>query len=193
VAKILFIFAYMMRPEPNALLVAQPLLRDPNFARTVVLLVAHDSGGSLGYVLNRPAPVRVQEVTDYFGNIDYPLFIGGPVQRNTLHIVHALGEILPESQPVGKSLYWSGSWKHLRSLLAVRDLPPNTIRFFAGYAGWAPGQLEAEIAHKAWLVFPAKPEYVFSEEPEKLWEKVLLDQGGPYAQLTRYPVDPRLN
>lgn len=113
----------MMRPEPNALLVAQPLLRDPNFARTVVLLVAHDSGGSLGFVLNRPAPVRVQEVTDYFGNIDYPLFIGGPVQRNTLHIIHTLGEILPESQPVGKSLYWSGSWKHLRSLSGAR--PPT--------------------------------------------------------------------
>ena len=183
----------MTRPEPNTLLVAQPLLRDPNFARTVVLLVAHDSGGSLGFVLNRPAPVRVQEVTDYFGNIDYPLFIGGPVQRNTLHIIHTLGDILPESQPIGKPIYWSGSWKHLRSLLAVRDLPPNTIRFFAGYAGWAPGQLEAEIAHKAWLVFPAKPDYVFSDQPETLWEKVLLDQGGPYAQLTRYPLDPRLN
>ncbi len=183
----------MMRLGPNTLLVAQPLLRDPNFIRTVILLVAHDSGGSLGFVLNRPAPVRIREVTDYFGDVDYPLFIGGPVQRNTLHIVHSLGEILPESQAVSKNIYWSGSWKHLRSILAVRDLPPDTIRFFAGYAGWAPGQLEAEIALKAWFVFPVRPEYVFSIDPQTLWEKVLLDQGGPYVEATRYPLDPRLN
>jgi putative transcriptional regulator len=175
------------------LLVAQPLLQDPNFARTVVLLVAHDTGGSLGFVLNRPAPLQVKEVTDYFGDIDYPLYVGGPVQRNTLHIVHNLGEILPESQRVGDSVYWSGSWKRLRSLLAVRDVPHDAIRFFAGYAGWAPGQLEAEIAHKAWLLFPAKSDYIFTPNPENLWERVLLDQGGEYAALARYPLDPRLN
>ncbi len=179
--------------QARTLLVAHPFLQDPNFLRTVVLIVAHDSSGSLGFVLNRPAPVRVKEVTDFFGEVDYPLYMGGPVDKNTLHIVHTLGTILEESREVGDGLYWSGSWKKLRALLAVREIPEAMIRFFAGYAGWGPGQLEAEIAQGAWLVFPAKKSYIFQADPKTLWQHVLQDQGPQYAALTRCPLDPRLN
>lgn len=179
--------------QAHTLLVAHPFLQDPNFRRSVVLIVAHDSSGSLGFVLNRPTPVRVKEVTDFLGEVDYPLYMGGPVQQNTLHIVHTLGPILEDSQEVGGGLYWSGNWKKLRALLAVRDIPQEMIRFFAGYAGWGPGQLEAEIAQGAWLVFPAQKAYVFSADPKTLWTRVLVDQGPQYAMLTRCPLDPRLN
>lgn len=181
-----------MQPAAGTLLVAEPYLPDPNFFRTVVLLVEHNAGGSLGFVLNRPAPVRVREVTDFFGEVDYPLFHGGPVQRNTLHIVHGIAQ-LPEAQRVTEGVYWTGDPRSLRAILATRDLPPTMIRFFAGYAGWAPGQLDGEILQKSWIVVPAKREYVFTPQPENLWRQVLTDMGGKYALWATFPEDPRVN
>ncbi len=182
-----------MKPAPGVLLIAEPYLPDPNFFRTVVLLVEHNREGSLGFVLNRPAPLLVKQVTDFFGEVDYPLFQGGPVQTDTLHLVHALGEVLPDSQKVADRIYWSGDFRRLRAILSTRQLPPSTLRFFVGYAGWAPGQLEAEIQQKSWILAPARPEYVFSEEPQNLWRRVLKDMGGKYAFIATFPEDPRVN
>lgn len=182
-----------MQLAPGMLLIAEPYLPDPNFFRTVVLLVEHNAGGSLGFVLNRPATVRIKEVTDFFGEVGYPLYRGGPVQPDTLHVVHGLGEILPDSQKVAHRIYWSGDLHRLRALLATRELPESLIRFFAGYAGWAPGQLEAEMTQKSWILAPAKPEYVFTADPRTLWQRVLTDMGGKYAFLATFPEDPRTN
>ncbi|MCX7605907.1 MAG: YqgE/AlgH family protein [Bacteroidia bacterium] len=182
----------MKKPSPGMLLVAEPYLPDPNFFRSVVLLVEHNAGGSLGFVLNRPAPVQVKEVTDYFGEVEYPLFRGGPVAPNTLHVLHAIGH-LAESQRITEGVYWTGNPRPLRAILATRDIPTSIIRFFAGYAGWAPGQLEAEIAQHSWILTEARPEYVFSSQPESLWRKVLTDMGGKYAFIATFPDDPRVN
>ncbi|MCX7980085.1 MAG: YqgE/AlgH family protein [Bacteroidia bacterium] len=181
-----------MAPAPGTLLIAEPYLPDANFFRAVILLVEHNAGGSLGFVLNHPMPVQVKEVTDYFGEIPNTLYRGGPVEKNKLFVLHAIPQ-LPDSQKIIEGVYWSADPRALRAVLATRDLPDTVIRFLAGYAGWAPGQLDYELARKAWIVAPARAEYVFFPEPQKLWQKVLSDLGGKYAFLATLPEDPTVN
>lgn len=181
------------QPAPGMLLIAEPFLPDPNFFRTVVLLVEHNMEGTFGIVLNRPAPVSVKEVTDFLGDVDYPLFIGGPVQRDMLHALHALPMLESQSHKVMPGLYWTADMRSIRTILASRDIPTSMLRFYAGYAGWAVGQLDAEMRSNSWILTPAQLEYVFSSEPEKLWRKVLTDMGGKFAFIATFPDDPRVN
>ena len=151
------------------ILVASQRLRDPNFARSVVLLVHHDARGALGVVLNRAGNRRVEATIAAPGDeerrVDLPVMIGGPM-TGPLMVVHgdpdhAEREIIP-------GLFFAAAEDRLESLLAgVR--PP--VRIYSGYAGWAKGQLEAEIASGAWGVSDASPELVFGDETT-LWQRV---------------------
>lgn len=183
----------MLQPAPGVLLVAEPFMADPNFARTVVFLVEHSPQGTLGIVLNRPAPVRVREVTDFFGEISHPLYLGGPVERKVLHVLHSLPPLEPQSQKILPKVYWTADMRAIRGILAARDIPDTHLRFYAGYAGWAPGQLDRELAFHSWILAPARPEYIFTSDPSDLWARVLRDMGGKYALIATFPPDPRLN
>ncbi|MEN3040011.1 MAG: YqgE/AlgH family protein [Bacteroidia bacterium] len=183
----------MVQPAPGVLLVAEPFMPDPNFARTVVLLVEHSVQGSIGIVLNRPAPVQIKEVTDFFGEISHGLYLGGPVETKVLHALHSIPTLEPYSQKILDNLYWTADMRALRRILSMRDIPEQLLRFYAGYAGWAPGQLDQELALNSWILTPARREYVFSPSVSSLWQRVLTDMGGKYAFFATFPRDPRLN
>ncbi|MCS6895418.1 MAG: YqgE/AlgH family protein [Bacteroidia bacterium] len=183
----------MVQPAPGVLLVAEPFMPDPNFARTVVLLVEHNIQGSFGVVLNRPAPVQVKEVTDFFGEISHGLYLGGPVETKVLHALHSIPPLEAHSQKVMEHLYWTADMRAIRGILAAREIPEKILRFYAGYAGWAPGQLDQELALNSWITVPARREYIFSSPNTDLWRKVLTDMGGKYAFIATFPRDPRLN
>ncbi|GJF30104.1 YqgE/AlgH family protein [Kitasatospora sp. NBC_01539] len=180
------------------LLVATPVLTDPNFARAVVLLLDHDEQGALGVVLNRPTPVEVAAVLDgWAGLTGQPsvVFQGGPVALDSaLAIAVVPGEPGHGDDPVG--------WRRVHGAIGLVDLeaPPEVLvgelgalRVFAGYSGWSPGQLESEIAEGAWYLVDCEPGDVSSPEPERLWRSVLRRQRGPLAMLATYPDDPTLN
>lgn len=195
-----------MQPEPTIggremesltgrLLVATPALKDPNFERTVVLLVAHEDGGALGVVLNRATEVAVADVLDGWGGLagdPAVVFEGGPVQpeaaiclARTKVGVTGLTGFSRVSGAVG-TVDLSGNPDALRdSLLGVR--------VFAGYAGWAPGQLENEIETGSWFVFDALPGDAFVSRPDDLWPMVLRRQGGLTAAVAIFPADPTMN
>jgi putative transcriptional regulator len=166
------------------LLVAAPLLRDPNFYRTVVLILRHAEDGAMGVVLNRPSAERAARYLPEWEEKLEPeatVFVGGPVQPEV-----AIGF----SRPAELSLPDTG----LVDLSAGSDLHQNgPIRVFAGYAGWGPGQLEAELEEEAWMVLPPDWGDLFSDEPEKLWSRVLARQGGRLGMLAHFPPDPSLN
>jgi putative transcriptional regulator len=183
------------------LLVATPLLGDPNFRRAVVLVVEDDPAeGTLGVVLNRPTETPVRQVLESWTDLvtgPSVVFQGGPVSPNS-----ALGlAIVPgeDDEPLG----WRAlDGDALRSRLGLVDLdaPPQllaggiaSLRVFAGYAGWGPGQLEAEIEEGAWYVLQAEPADAFAAEPERLWQLVLRRAGGALALVATYPDDPALN
>lgn len=173
------------------LLVAGPGLIDPNFWRTVVLVGEHNEEGALGVVLNRPAPVSVGEVAPALTALvleDEPVFLGGPVQPESAVV---LADV---EHPDFAGLIVFGSIGFLMGEVDLgRHEGIRRARVFAGYSGWGAGQLEAEMEADSWIVEPARPEDVFTGDPEKLWSEVLLRKGGEYALLSTMPPDPSLN
>ena len=191
-----------MEPESlsGRLLVATPLLGDPNFRRTVILIVEDEpEEGTLGVVLNRPTEVQVGQVLESWTDLvtgPTVVFKGGPVSPNS---ALALALAQGDDEPLGwRSL--DGSSLMSRIGLVDLEAPPEllaggitSLRVFAGYAGWGPGQLQAEIDEGAWYVLPGEPTDAFLAEPEQLWPAVLRRQGGDFAIVATYPDDPMLN
>lgn len=182
-----------MRSTRGRLLLAGPSLRDPNFARTVVLMLDHDDEGALGVVLNRPTDYPVTSALPAWSPfVCEPdvVFVGGPVAPDT---ALALGRLpsgaetpagfTPVIGPVGII--------DLDDLLTARTV--RDVRLFAGYAGWAPGQLEGELASDAWIVLDSLPVDSTTPHPEQLWEAVLRRQPGSLALLAAYPDEPVWN
>jgi len=157
-------------PAPGMFLVAAPGMIDPNFRQSVVLLIDHGEDGSWGLVINHPTPVRLQELLpeekSLHGRED-TLFVGGPVAPSRMLLLFRGRRPPPESRPVFDDVHFSGSQTTL-SLLAGRR--GTAFRLYAGYAGWGPGQLPAELSRGDWLLTPAEAELVFSENLEGLWE-----------------------
>ena len=168
------------------LLVAAPILHDPNFHRTVVLVAEHGEEGAMGLVLNRPTDTSVADalpdLAPLAGDED-PVYIGGPV---ALESVLAVAEL---DDPDDSSDLLFG----VVGFVQEADVPVLRGRIFVGYAGWSAGQLEAELEEESWLVLPAEPDDVFSNDPDGLWSAVLRRQGGSYALLSMMPPDPSLN
>ncbi|WP_030169541.1 YqgE/AlgH family protein [Spirillospora albida] len=182
------------------LLVATPQLEDPNFRRSVVLLVEHDhDGGTLGVVLNRPTEVPVGRVLPTWGELvtgPSVVFQGGPV---ALDSALALARLPGDDEPLGWRALADGT-EVSRIGLVDLDAPPALLapellqlRVFAGYAGWSAGQLRAEIEEGAWYLVPAEAGDVFAADPERLWQEVLRRQGGDLAFVATFPDDPTLN
>lgn len=173
------------------LLISGGGLFDPNFRHTVVLVGEHNSEGALGVVLNRALDVTVEEVLSPLGRLVPPgtsLFQGGPVQPESpvllAEAVHPGILDLPVFDSIG---FLVGE--------VPADVAPNLLRtrVYAGYAGWGPGQLEAEMAADSWILDPARAEDVFTDKPELLWSRVLQRKGPDYLQLSRMPFDPSMN
>ncbi len=180
-------------PEKGKFLISEPFLLDPSFKRTVVLLTEHDEEGSVGFVLNRPLDANINDALVDFPDFEAPLYMGGPVQPDTLHYIHRLGDELDNSQEIFEGLYWGGDFEKLKLLIETRHISKNDIRFFIGYSGWDTGQLEDELKWKSWIVAKATMENVFHTNTNQLWKKVLKEMGRNYEVLSNYPEDPRLN
>jgi putative transcriptional regulator len=176
------------------LLIAEPMLGDPNFDRAVVLMIEHNSEGALGVVLNRPTELEVGEILDdWIGLAAEPqvLYMGGPVEQNgVLALARSRGD-----EPVPGWSKVVGNVGTIDLHLEPDELSGGVagIRFFAGYSGWGAGQLEAELDEGAWLVVEADADDVFAPDPETMWRSVLQRQGGKVSRLANFPPHPSLN
>jgi putative transcriptional regulator len=184
------------------LLVATPTLVDPNFHRTVVLMIEHNADGALGVVLNRPTATALTEILEAWGEHAIApgvVFLGGPVETDgMIGVARAVVDLDPDhdhDDPPGTAGLWPG--------VVTVDLsgPPTDgllerirgLRAFVGYAGWGPGQVEGEIAEGAWFVVDRAPEDLWSARPGSLWSEVLRRQPGRIAQFAHAPTDPTVN
>jgi putative transcriptional regulator len=157
------------------LLVARPDLADPNFRETVVLVTRHAGGGAVGVVLNRPTAVALgQALPEHQALQSRPdrLFAGGPVSPRTLVAVFRSRERPADALRIMPDVYLSLHGATLDGLFRGPDIPRD-LRVYAGYAGWAPGQLEMEIAREAWYVLEADAESIFRADPATLWRALL--------------------
>jgi putative transcriptional regulator len=176
------------------LLIAGPALRDPNFWRTVVLIVEHSSDGALGVVLNRPSETTVADAVPELDELvdgEDELFVGGPVQPSGVIVLARFADPAAAAmiafEDVGV-LGVGGPGEDRPPADAVRD-----ARAFVGHAGWGPGQLDSELERGDWFLEPAGHDDAFSKAPLELWERVLVRKGGSYALVARMPADPSLN
>ena len=180
-------------PRAGALLIAPPMMHDPNFRRTVVLLCEHTPEGSFGLILNRPLGVQLAEVVRGIGDPALSIGQGGPVQTDTLHFIHTCGDVIPGTVPISSGIYWGGDFDVMKLLIETKQVSQSDARFFLGYAGWSPGQLLDEIDQGGWIVTAGSAGSVFDTDPEDLWRGILRGMGDEYAILANFPEDPRLN
>ena len=173
------------------LLIAGPGLSDPNFWRTVVLIVEHSDDGALGLVLNRPSESTVGEAVSELEpllDVDDPLHIGGPVQPSALIVLAEFDDTESAALIAFEDVGVLGGAVDAGTPLGVRR-----GRAFVGHAGWGAGQLEAELERGDWILEPAKRADAFTETPLDLWETVLTRKGGSFALVARMPPDPSVN
>ena len=176
-------------PQKGCLLISEPFLPDPNFYRTVVLITEHNEEGSVGLVLNQPGDLNIQDLFEDL-SVEAPVFVGGPVSRNSMLFLHE-HEGLEGAEPVLPGLFWGGDFEMLKFLIN-ENLLHGRVKYFVGYSGWGPGQLQSELEQKSWIVAPARLEDVFAESNE-LWKSVLTRLGPAFRHLGNAPEDVQMN
>ncbi len=176
------------------LLVAEPMLGDPNFDRTVIFMVEHTDDGALGLVLNRPSDLPVGDaLPDWSGMASEPgvVHVGGPVDGQTgwclgrMRVPEEVDGFVPVLEDLGLVDLSAEPDDLLGHLTAAR--------FYAGYSGWGAGQLDMELAVDAWYVVDADPSDPFHAEPRELWRRILARQQGDLNRLSLFPPDPSFN
>ena len=188
-----FKYRNKIKPEKGRLLISEPFLPDPNFERTVVLLCEHNEEGSFGFVLNKPSILKVNEVMEDITTLDNLVYVGGPVQQDTLHFIHRNG-VLENAVEIVERIFWGGAFESLLLLCETKQITSPDIRFFLGYSGWGPGQLDSELDQDSWIVCDyVTDQLLFDTGPEIMWRKALENMGGRFSMYSNYPVDPRLN
>lgn len=170
---------------------AEPFMKDPNFKRTVVLLCEHNDQGSFGLVMNRKLDMKLDHVLPEFPVENIDLFYGGPVSPDTLHFIHAYGDLIEGSIQLMEDVWWGGNFEQVKLMFEAKTLDASKFRFFVGYSGWSAEQLDGEMQINSWIVARAFKD-VFMPEDE-LWAQVLRQMGGEYKLVAGYPEDPQLN
>jgi len=182
----------MIEPKAGAILIADPFLKDPNFLRTVVFLCEHREDGSFGFVLNRPYENTLDELLPGVHQ-QFPVFYGGPVQKDSIHFIHQYPDEIPGGTEVTDGVYWGGDFSRLVEMLKNGEIEERKIRFFIGYSGWSAGQLDEEMKEKTWLTAEATRKLLFHPETREIWKESLRHLGGEYEMMINYPIDPQLN
>ena len=162
------------RLEPGVFLYAAPSLRDPNFAETVVLLLDHGPGGSLGLIVNRPTTTGVREAVKELAEtrgLDLRVYEGGPVQPEAVVALVRASRALADARRVLPDVHFSTQPRQWKEVAGGPEAA-SRLRVYTGYAGWGPGQLAREMRFGSWVVAPADARSIFSSEPSALWPKV---------------------
>ncbi len=181
-------------PKAGNVLLSEPFLDDPYFGRKVVLLCEHNEEGSFGFVLNNFVDIDVDEVMDDLPKLNTRISVGGPVKNGNLYYLHTRGDI-DESIAVVDGVYMGGDFDRIKDLLLSGELTSKDIRFFIGYSGWSPAQLQDEIRSRSWFVADADRNDIMrtDEENETFWKRLISCMGEGFTHIANAPNDPSLN
>ena len=174
-------------PEMGRLLVAEPFMIDPHFKRSVVVLCEHNDDGAVGFIINRTMKVKINELVEDFPEINAPLYYGGPVQTDSLHYIHNVGEMLEDSLQISRNTWWGGDFEKLKFLIQSKLVRPENIRFYIGYSGWSHDQLNDELNIGNWVTADLDPNYIFNTRPHLLWKQVMYNKGERFAVISQIP------
>lgn len=175
-------------------LLSDPFMRDSSFKRAVILMCENNAEGSLGFVLNKPLKdTKIDRLISDFPDFDVTVHFGGPVQTDTIHYIHNVGDLLEDSVKIIDGVYWGGDFEKLKFLITSGLIEPHNILFFVGYTGWSGGQLENEMVYNTWVSADLDANYVFKNKPTSLWNKIMNNKGNPFTVIAQMPDDANWN
>jgi len=179
-------------PNKGQLLIAEMALTgDFSFSRSVIFLTEHNLEGTVGFILNKKLNLQLSDLLPDIKD-DFPVFKGGPVDQDNLYYIHKVPDLLPGSIPITKEIYWGGDFELLYEGLKNGTIPLDKIKFFLGYSGWMPYQLESEIDGNSWIV--GENEFdIFKKEFSSIWQDELKKMGGDYLIWANSPENPSYN
>lgn len=183
----------VLKPIKGRLLVSLPFLNDSFFGRSVVLLTEHNDQGSVGFILNKPFNTKIHNAIKDFPESGSKLYVGGPVENNSLFYLHTLGDLINDSIEIFKGLYWGGNFETIKLLISSEQIKSKDIKFFAGYSGWGPNQLQRELKEKSWVVSESTIKNIMDYNHENLWKEIVEKSGKENALWANYPINPSLN
>jgi putative transcriptional regulator len=175
------------------LLIAHPLLHDGFFNRSVVYLTNHSHEGAVGFSLNFETQYLLRDVRPQIKNGNFPIYEGGPVAKDQLFFLHTLGHDISDSYHVRNNVFLGGNFEELLFKIEHNTIKSYEVKFFAGYSGWEPGQLETEIKSSHWLVNTPVDADFFRNATEGLWGEQLSLVKSSYGIFAEFGSDPMMN
>lgn len=183
-------------PTPGAVLVAEPFLREEYFNHGVISLIEYEKGKSaMGLVLNKPTGYTFGEAVNGVNDeIDIPIYCGGPLSCDRLFYLHSLGNEFRGARKIAEGLYIGGDFGQVKDYVNMGLETDGRIRFFVGYSGWDPLQLEGEIDRHVWAVISKlSSNEIFREDGGSFWYRFVRLLGKNYRNWLYYPVNPQYN
>ncbi|WP_430812069.1 MULTISPECIES: YqgE/AlgH family protein [unclassified Carboxylicivirga] len=182
-----------LKPAKGRILIAEPFLQGPYFNRSIVFLTEYSEEGAVGFVLNKSSELYPDEVIEDLFNFKGELYVGGPVSSNTLYFIHTLGDQIQGAVKITDTLYWGGDFDVVKDMINTGVADYTQVKFFAGYSGWSPGQLEGEIKENSWIVAEAKDAMVMDDNIDHIWKQAMEDLGDVFKAWTNFPENPTYN
>ncbi len=177
-------------PEKGKILISEPFSQDMYFKRSIVLLTECNEDGAMGFILNKPLDIKLNEVIDNFPKCDSKVSLGGPVNSDRIFFLHTVGEeLLPGSINIFDNIFWGGDFFKVKDLLRKGTITKNQIRFFLGYSGWSPGQLNEELKNNYWLVGSIPDNQVFDIYSD-IWKQAVEKLDAKYKIWLNFPENP---
>lgn len=187
-----FDFNSRINLKKGYLLLAQPLLIDSYFSRSVILICDHNKNGTIGLQINKPLKSKVESIISK-PLIDQKVFLGGPVDKN-IFFLHKKNVFTNDSVKINNHLFFSKNIDYIESLILNKKIQQNQFKLFIGYSGWDSGQLEEELNKNSWIVVPKFDiNIIFSKDYNNIWKEVLNNSSKIHKMFSNYPTNPRLN
>lgn len=182
------------KPKKGRLLIAEPsIIGDTSFNRSVILLADHSVDGSIGFIMNKPLQYGLKDLIPHT-KASFKVYNGGPVEQDNLYFIHKVPDLIPNSIEISLGIYWGGDFDVALTHINNGDINASDIRFFLGYSGWGPYQLEFELEAHSWIV--AKNIYkksIIEKKDDSFWKEKMLELGDRYSIWSNAPEYPSYN
>lgn len=182
-----------LAPKKGRILISEPFLEDEYFKRAVILLCECNEEGAFGFILNNMIKIELSELVDGIEINGFNMSLGGPVQTSNLYYVHTIPEEIPGSVEVLPGLFVGGDFEILKTRIALNEIDSEQIRFFLGYSGWSPNQLDQEMLDGSWFVSEVQAQQVMQGKQKQFWNESLVKMGGKFGLISNFPENPQLN
>jgi len=182
------------KPKKGDLLIAEPaIIGDVSFNRSIVLLADHSEDGSIGFILNKPLDYSINDLIPEV-EVKFKVYNGGPVEQDNLYFIHKIPQLIPNSIEISLGIYWGGDFSKVAELIKDHTIKENDIKFFLGYSGWQPDQLEHELKANSWVVTEnIYKKNIIEKDYETFWKEKMLEFGGEYSIWSNAPENPSYN